>query len=661
MIINDTSLTFSLQHTSSPSSLLDLIDDCYRFVLGFFEVIEESSMHIYHSALPWSPTSSPIRRLYQRHIRTEVKLINAVDTYWDACIRRIPIHDSINAMTFSHTGSALAVGSKRDVKIFETATGAATFEVDNNYVSRILGIAFSPDDNMLACGFQDGSIRVWDVQTSNLVQSFEGHEKGVPSVAFSSCGTMVVSGSRDKTARIWNMSSDRCKCVLEGHLDWVVAVCWCGTDRVISGSEDASVRVWDVSSQTCLMILHGHAKGVTSVASSYDSCLIASGSSDETVKVYDPRGGDVLQTISANLIVESVQFSADSDNLLYATLNHSATIWNLSKKEKVSAVNYDGFPAVFSPDWTRVASEFGRCHLKISNPESGSYLNPKTVGHHAHDVESITFAPDGSVMASRSWREVKIWDTSSGDCLFTFDSDGLILLSIVFSPNSAFVASQSRSGILRSVGGSDAETQIWNVNTRRRVQVLRSDVKMFSGNFALSPCGGRLVSQSSSQLILWGSKRGNFKRLAVLDFDSSLWAESQIAFAVDGTSVFIHSGNDIIQRWSIPPADVPNNHLGSFFNSNLFASPPVIFIPMQEKKSTLTSHLIVPVPPRQPECFRYSGDEWILDSRGNRMLWLPSDQRGEAQASKTCGKKIAVGTESRRIYVADFSDVLLSG
>jgi WD40 repeat protein len=642
MITNDASLTFSLQHTSSPSSLLDLIDDCYRFILGFFEVIEESAMHTYHSALPWSPKSSPIRKVYQRHMRTEVKLINAIDAHWDACIRKIPVDNSIRTIAFSHTGSALAVGSMWGVKIFETATGVATFEVRNRSFS--LAVAFSPDDDMLVCGFEDGSISVWDVQTSDLVQLFEGHVSDVRSVAFSSCGTMIVSGSYDKTVRIWNMSSGRSKCVLKGHSDRVVAVCWYGTDRVISGSWDDSVRVWDVSKQECLMILRGHTNRVTSVASSCDSSLVASGSWDRAVKVYDSRSGDVLQTIGANDAITSVQFSADGDKLLYTDSN-TATIWNLSKKEKVSTIKCGGSRVASSLDLTRVASSFGR-FVKILDPENG-YSNPETVSNHSRIVRDIIFAPDGSVMASKSYHDAKIWDTTSGDCLFTFDS---FIENIVFSPNSAFVVCLSQDS---------RRAQVLNVHTRpSRVKDWRLDVKQLSGNIALSPCGGRLVSQSSSQLILWDSKRG--KCLALLDFDSSLWPESQIAFAVDGNSVFSHSRHNIIQRWSISesPGRLLNYLHASSSKRNRFTSP-LVFLPMQEK-SSMTLHQVVPVPP-QPECYRYSDDDngWILDEDGKRILWLPPDRRIDTRTSKVYGKKIAIVTSHGRVYLADFSGVPL--
>jgi WD40 repeat protein len=626
---NSSFLTFSMQHPSPPLILLKLIDDCERFVLRFFDVINESAMHIYHSALPWSPMSSLTRQLYQMQMTTEVKLVNAIDANWDACLREIPYLGTLNAIAFSHKGSALAVVSEEHVKIFEAGTGVATFEIDESVIS----VAFSPDDDMLVCGFEDGTVRVWDVQTSGIVHSFEGHVEEVFSTVFSPCGSMIVSGSGDKMVRIWDMSLGCCKCVLTGHSDWVRAVCWSGTgDRVISGSEDASVRVWDVSMQTCLLILRGHTdSGVTSVACSFDSSLVASGCKDGTVKVYDARSGDVLHSISTNDPIYSVQFPIHSDKILYTNEN-TATTWDLSREMQISMINYDGIYATFSSDGTRVASE-NDGFVTIWNTEYGD-SNSETVNHHS--AKLISFSPDGRVMASGSDYNVKIWDTISGDSLFSFDSH--YPQSLAFSPDSTFVACWS----------GDFCAEVWNVHTRVQVTFVHLDTKAVYTSIALSSCGSRLVHLATSHIVLWNLKSG--KSLARFDLNSPFLRESRIAFTADGTSVFVHSGDDIQQRWSISPAPISNQFLS---NADRSTRRPMVFISIGGQENLPQS--------LSRQCCRYKGGEWILDKDGGkRILWLPPDRRGWESASESHDRKIAIGTyTSEGVYLADFSDVLL--
>jgi WD40 repeat protein len=634
-------LTSSLQHQSPSSRLLKLVDDFERFVLRFFDVIEESAMHIYHSALPWSPTLSLTRKLYERQMMSEVKLVNATDAHWNACIRTIPIDGAgPTGIVFSPKGSALAVSLTDDVKIFETATGVATFQIEEP----VWSVAFSPNDDMLVCGRKDGMIRVWDVQTSHLIRSFEGHGGGILSIAFSPLGDMIVSGSSDNTIRIWDISSNCCNCMLEGHSNQVRAICWSGTgDQVISGSYDHSVRVWDVSKQECLMILRAHSNRVTSVACSCDSSLIASGSYGGTVQVYDAQSGDILHTIPADDLIYSVQFSTHDDKLLY-TNEGSATIWDLSKKEKVPTINYDGNRSTaFSHDGARVAS-IGGNFVKIWTTENG-YSDSETVSNHSKEIRAITLAPDGRFMISRSRGDAKVWDTTSGELLFTFHTHSL--RSTVFSPNSAFLACLSSTG---------SHIEVWDVYMRCLVKVaclvkaacLNSDIESFN-NVALSPCGGRLVSLLHSQITLWDLGSGNC--LAFLYCSDLLW-RPQIAFAVDGTSVFIHSINKITHHLHISPAPLSNRHHGS--NTAEFTSLPLVFIPMQDKSSYQVASV-----PRKRCRYKGFGSGWILDENGRHLLWLPQDRRCSRGATSGChGKKIAIATDDDRVYVADFSNAL---
>jgi WD40 repeat protein len=143
---------------------------------------------------------------------------------------------------------------------------------------------------------------------------------------------------------------------------------------------------------------------VTSVACSCDSSLIASGSEDGIVKVYDEQSGDVLHSITTNHWISSVQFSVHGDKLLYTYWN-TAKIFDLSRNMQVSTINFDGYQSTFSPDRTRITSGSGR-FVKIWT--KNGYSNSETVGHHISKVKAITFAPDRRVMGSQSSYDVKI-------------------------------------------------------------------------------------------------------------------------------------------------------------------------------------------------------------------------------------------------------------
>lgn len=71
----------------------------------------------------------------------------------------------------------------------------------------VQSLAFSPDGRLLATGssYENGLVRIWDVQTGELLRTLEGHLNGVSQVSFSPNSQFLASGSYDGTLRIWGI------------------------------------------------------------------------------------------------------------------------------------------------------------------------------------------------------------------------------------------------------------------------------------------------------------------------------------------------------------------------------------------------------------------------------------------------------------------------
>jgi WD40 repeat protein len=109
---------------------------------------------------------------------------------------------------------------------------------------------------LLASGALDNTIRLWDMHQKNCVKILRGHTRAIWSVAFSQDGKMLVSGSDDCTIRLWDIMTGECLQILQGHSRAVWDAEFIHDNRqVVSCSDDYAVRVWDVSTGVCIKSL----------------------------------------------------------------------------------------------------------------------------------------------------------------------------------------------------------------------------------------------------------------------------------------------------------------------------------------------------------------------------------------------------------------------
>ena len=208
------------------------------------------------------------------------------------------------------------------------------------YDDAVFSVAFSPDEQFLATGSEDGSVKIWRVRDGSLAHAFTpyGRFSHVFAVAYSPDGEYLAVGGASYAGevRVYRTSDWELVATLSPHLVQIRSLAFSPDGQyLVSGDYYATIRVWRVSNWMLeRTFVHGSGGGfeIHSLAFSPDGNYLASASRDGTVRVWDWRNGTTLYTTGPHdtAYPYTITFSPDGQYLLEGGLLRTARLRNAS-------------------------------------------------------------------------------------------------------------------------------------------------------------------------------------------------------------------------------------------------------------------------------------------------------------------------------------------
>jgi WD40 repeat protein/predicted Ser/Thr protein kinase len=509
-----------------------------------------------------------------------VNLWNPLNGHWE---RMIPAHSSgLERLQYSPDGRRLvSVGWDRAVKIWDAATGdqlaswsvgyypkgvaisrdcrTVSFGRPNDPVVEIrdlvtgqvlrelrvdaglpISTAFSPDNQLLATGWENGAIRFWDTATGDLQATLLSHASSVSIFKFSEDGTRLYSADFAGQVRIWDLTRPA-EAVRFGEAsetvvgavssDGRMVACATGnrtisthdlitgeqrvlpqdqagkvacmtfrpaTQSLATGHSDGSVRLWNIGSDAEPVVLRGHARRINRLA-------------------YDPRG-ETLATASDE--GEIRLWNADNQKEISVLRGHQASVLSLA----------------FDPESYQLASTAADATVRLWNARSGKELATWKWTHSRWAGQTpehpLAYHPRRRWVAAALENVLKIRDTETYQEIARIETPNK-LTHLEFSPDGRWMA----------YAGYFQYIVVWNCETRREVARLPT---FSEGELRFSPDGRKLAQASGDNSIrLWDTERweeiatltGHQYPVALLQYDPA--GDSMVSVSHDGT----------IRRW----------------------------------------------------------------------------------------------------------------
>ncbi|MBI2900872.1 MAG: WD40 repeat domain-containing protein [Planctomycetes bacterium] len=292
-----------------------------------------------------------------------------------------------------------------------SAAGQEEPEVLSGHDHYVGVVVFHPDGRRLASGSWDRSIRIWDVKSGTCLRSWTLKDH-VSDLEFHPQGKWLASADHDSnTATLWDPASGKRVLTIAGHEANVNAVAVSSDGRLLAtGSGNGTIAMWDVGGERAALSksLSNGGGAVFDVAWGPGANMLASVGFDGTVTMW--KDGSVSWQISRDSRdATTLAFRADGKLLAFGD---GARVRLVDEKGREAAAlsGHDGlvYSVAFRADGKRIASASKDRTVKVWDVDTGKLL--RTLSGHTDRVLSLAWSPDGHSLASGGMdKTVRIW------------------------------------------------------------------------------------------------------------------------------------------------------------------------------------------------------------------------------------------------------------
>ncbi|UNU22500.1 serine/threonine-protein kinase [Microcoleus vaginatus] len=280
-----------------------------------------------------------------------------------------------------------------------------------------------------------------------------------------------------------------------------------------------------------------HSDAVGSVAFSPDGLMLASGSKDKTIQIWDLATGKSIRTFPGDSsTIWSVAFDSSGTKLATGTGFWRVMLWDLKTGQVIRSLDHTAsvWSVALSPDGQLVASGSGDNTTKISDAATGRLI--QSFPDHTDFVYSVAFTPDGKSLVSASKdKKITVVDVATGALLKTIEGHGDPVRSVAVSPDGKTIVS----------GSYDETIKIWNIETGdliRSIQGHSDDIV----SVAISPDGKFIASGSKDKTIkVWDFATGELLNTLTGHSDEVY----VVTFSPDGKTIASGSKDNTIKLW----------------------------------------------------------------------------------------------------------------
>ena len=313
--------------------------------------------------------------------------------------------------------------------------------------SSIWTLQFSPDGKSIAVGKYQW-IEVWDIETQQLIHTYEPHASAVRCLTFSRDGKTLFAGgglaAQSGELRIWDVASEKLLNTLEIHADTIESIAISPDEtKLLTASMDEYSAILNIAQEAevgneTTTWLSQHVGRVLCALYHPDGTYFATGSEDKTIKVWHPENHTVLVNFDGNdEAVYSLAYAAGDELIVSGSADNTIRSWRVTVGGTSGPEAYTG----------ALVREYNGHQGPVYSVDCGMWNNQEIIASGSADTSVI------------------IWNLRSGNRRRTFDESTDAVYAVQLSPNGRFVAAGGRDGVVR----------IWHIGNSQLIHEFKEE------------------------------------------------------------------------------------------------------------------------------------------------------------------------------------------
>lgn len=433
---------------------------------------------------------------------------------------------SVEAVFVSRDGKRVISGSQDGtVRVWDLNTGRETASIT---VSRrpsklkIRAFALKPDGRHIICARFKRTLRVWDLETGQS-RPLGGLLGLMHSIALTPDGRQAIFALGTQL-HVWDLDNDRQLSTFDGHTSWAHAVTVTPDGHLaVSGGADATVRVWELRSGRELACLTGHENAVHTIAVTPDGRHALSGSGDGTVRIWDLKTMTEVAPYEGKGPVMAAAVTPDPNRLVLAS-DHELFVWDIETTGEATSLRRiatwdESIPndIVVTPDGEYAIAGFHNGQILVW----ALNRNVDAAVPEAPFNSSLAVTPDGRFAVTGGGGRLQVTDLDTGASREISTTKGKHP-----KPGADWSLVLTRDG-RKVMFGSKNEVHIRELETNRQIaRLVGHSTKVRA--VAVTPNGTRVISSGDHRINVWDLGTG---RQAAIDDERDTWS---LAVTADG-------------------------------------------------------------------------------------------------------------------------------